>query len=65
MEAPGARDFLMQKVRRDNFVCGYSGERIDQTGRRFLIEDVTVWRLLDGAGNSFGMAAFFRRYRYL
>ena len=65
MEVSGARDLLMQKVSRDNFVRGYSGERIDRTGRRFLIQDVTVWRLLDAAGNSFGMAAFFRRYRYL
>jgi hypothetical protein len=64
-EVSGARGLLMQKVSRDNFVSGYCGERISRTGRRFLIEDVTVWRLLDEAENSFGMAAFFRQVRYL
>ena len=60
-----ARDLLMQKVHHDNFVSGYCGERVSRTGRRFMIEDVTVWRLLEEAGGCFGMAAFFKRYRYL
>ena len=63
--ASTARDLLMEKVSKDNFVTGYEGERISRSGRRFLIEDVTVWRLLDEQGQSFGMAAFFRRFRYL
>ena len=64
-EVSGARDLLMQKVGRENFVSGYCGERISRTGRRFVIKDVTVWRLLDEAENSFGMAAFFRQVRNL
>ena len=60
-----ARDLLMQKVHHDNFVSGYSGERISRTGRRFIIQDVTVWRLLEETGGCFGMAAFFRRARDL
>jgi hypothetical protein len=64
-EASAARDLLMEKVAKDNFVTGYSGERISRRGRRFLIKDVTVWRLLDEKGASFGMAAFFRQFRYL
>jgi hypothetical protein len=62
--AVAARDLLMEKVAKDNFVTGYQGERISRHGRRFLIEDVTIWRLLEG-GDAFGMAAFFRRFRYL
>jgi hypothetical protein len=64
-EASAARDLLMEKVAKDNFVTGYSGERASRTGRRFLIEDVTIWRLLDEKNQPFGMAAFFRRFRYL
>jgi hypothetical protein len=63
--ASAARDLLMEKVARESFVTGYEGERVSRTGRRFLIEDVTVWRLLGDKGDSFGMAAFFRRFRYL
>jgi hypothetical protein len=61
----GPRQALLQKVERDNFVAGYSGRRISFKGRRFLIQDVTVWRLLDETGVSFGTGAFFSRYRYL
>jgi hypothetical protein len=64
-EAAGARDLLMQQVSRDSFVAGYSGPRVSRTGRRFLIQDVTVWRLIDATGDSFGVGAYFRQYRYL
>ena len=64
-QASAARDRLMEEVEKKNFVTGYSGERISRTGRRFVIEDVTVWRLVAGNDESFGMAAFFRRYRRL
>ena len=60
-----ARDVLLDKVARDNFVSGYSGRRVSFTGRLFLIQDVTVWRLLDESSASFGVGAFFRRYQYL
>ncbi len=63
--ASAGRDLLMEKVARQNYVSGYAGERVSRTGRRFLIENATVWRLLDDRGGSFGMAAFFRRFRYL
>jgi hypothetical protein len=64
-DASAGRDLLMEKVARENHVSGYAGVRISRSGRRFVIEDVTVWRLLDDKGGSFGMAAFFRRFRYL
>jgi hypothetical protein len=64
-QALETRELLMERVLRDSFVSGYCGERVSRTGRRFVIEDVTVWRLLDESGNGFGMGAFFRRYRYL
>lgn len=59
------RDQLLVKVNQDNFVSGYEGRRISFKGRLFLIRDVTVWRLLDASGASFGVGACFRRYRYL
>jgi hypothetical protein len=55
----------MQKVARDGFVSGYQGRRVSRTGRLFLIRNVTVWRLLEPDGGSFGVAAFFRDVQYL
>jgi len=59
------RSAMMQQVVRNGFVSGYGGARVSRTGRLFLIQDVTIWRLMDEKGESFGIAAFFRRYRRL
>ncbi len=59
------REAMMQQVVRDGFVSGYEGRRVSRTGRPFLIQDVTIWRLLEENGDSFGVAAFFSRYRHL
>jgi len=59
------RENLMRRVARDGFAGGYSGRRISRTGRLFVIENATVWRLIDRSGDSFGVGAFFRDYRYL
>ncbi|MEY4965496.1 MAG: hypothetical protein RL274_1079 [Pseudomonadota bacterium] len=64
-EGRAAREEMMQRVMQNGFVTGYSGHRVTRTGRLFLIEDVTIWRLLDESGISFGVGAFFRQYRYL
>lgn len=60
-----ARERMMRQVVRDGFVAGYEGRRVSRTGRPFLIQDVTIWRLLEENGESFGVAAFFRRYARL
>ena len=64
-EGRAAREAMMQQVIQNGFVTGYSGRRISRTGRLFLIQDVTIWRLLEESGESFGVAAFFRRYQRL
>ena len=64
-EGRAAREEMMQRVMQNSFVTGYSGHRVSRTGRLFLIQDVTIWRLLDESGTSFGVGAFFRQYQYL
>ena len=59
------RTVMMDKVARDGFVSGYDGRRVSRTGKLFVIRDVTVWRLADSSGESFGVAAFFRGVRRL
>jgi len=65
---PGHREqraLFMEQVARDGHVTGYTGVRVSRTGRRFLIEDATVWNTRDQAGQYSGQAAAFRSWRYL
>ena len=58
-EAPEreVRHRFLQQVTRDNFVTGYSGIRIAKSGKRFRIENATVWQLIDSTGIVHGQAA--------
>ena len=56
---------LLVRVARDNFIDDYAGIRISATGRRFRIEQATVWNLVDAAGAIHGQAATFDRWRML
>ncbi|MDO9410552.1 MEKHLA domain-containing protein [Patulibacter sp.] len=58
-DAQEDRDRLLAAVTRDGFFRGYRGRRIGRTGRRFWIEDVTMWNLLDEDGARVGQAARF------
>lgn len=51
------RQHFLDQVTRDGFVTGYCGIRIAKSGRRFWIEDATVWQLTDAAGTYRGQAA--------
>ncbi|MEW2501052.1 MEKHLA domain-containing protein [Amycolatopsis sp. CA-161197] len=56
------RDALVEAVTTHGFVTGYRGRRIAKSGRRFWIEDVTMWNLIDDTGVKRGQAAVFGRY---
>jgi hypothetical protein len=56
---------FMERVTRDGFVDDYSGIRISAKGRRFRIENATVWNLIDAAGGIHGQAATFDHWTYL
>jgi PAS domain-containing protein len=56
------RQQLLDAVRRDNFFSGYRGRRIAKSGRRFWIEDVTMWNLFDADGLRTGQAAVFPKW---
>ena len=66
-EAPNwtARQELLNAVVRHGFMSGYRGERIAKSGRRFWIEQGTVWQLTDAAGVTHGQAATFASCRYV
>ncbi|EIP89052.1 hypothetical protein A33K_15153 [Burkholderia humptydooensis MSMB43] len=53
---------LLESVRTRGFATGYRGLRVAKSGRRFWIEDVTVWNLIDRDGTYRGQAATYRRW---
>jgi hypothetical protein len=55
----------LEEVTRNGFIDRYKGIRISRTGRRFLIEQTTIWNLLDEKGRACGQAACFNQWRYL
>jgi hypothetical protein len=66
-EAPrrDERARLLERVTRDGFIDDYSGVRISTTGKRFFINQATVWNLFDGEGRRIGQAATFSTWRTL
>jgi hypothetical protein len=56
------RERLLQEVARRGFIDDYAGVRVSSTGRRFRIEQATVWNLIDAAGEKHGQAAAFARW---
>ena len=53
---------LLDAVSRRGFIADYEGVRISARGRRFRIEQATVWNLVDAAGALHGQAAAFARW---
>lgn len=53
------RQRLLDLVSRQGFIDNYSGVRIAKSGKRFLIENATVWTLLGQKGQALGQAAAF------
>jgi hypothetical protein len=54
-----AREQALRKVAERGYIDGYSGMRIASSGRRFMIENCTIWNLADKNGDLHGQAAVF------
>lgn len=63
--ARAERERLLQQVSERGFIDSYRGVRIAKSGRRFMIEEATVWNLVDDAGIYQGQAATFAHWRFL
>jgi hypothetical protein len=62
MEDRDQRQVFMQAVLDRGYARGYQGVRIAKSGRRFWIEDATVWNLTDSDGVRHGQAAMIPRW---
>lgn len=56
-DAVADRRALFEVLAAHGCVVGYSGVRVSLTGRRFVIDDVTVFEITDAAGRPAGHAA--------
>jgi hypothetical protein len=56
-DAVADRRALFDVLARQGFVTGYSGVRVSLAGRRFVIDDVTVFEVTAAAGRPAGHAA--------
>jgi hypothetical protein len=56
------RQQLLDRVTRHGFIDDYAGIRVSATGRRFRIEQATVWNLIDANGAVHRQAATFDRW---
>jgi hypothetical protein len=59
------RAVMLKAAGERGYFRGYRGIRISSTGRRFLVEDATVWNVLDPSGRRIGQAATFVRWSIL
>jgi hypothetical protein len=61
-EDRNARAALLDAVRRQGYTDDYRGPRVAKSGRRFWIDDVTVWNLITPGSERVGQAALIRRW---
>lgn len=59
------RERLLSEARRNGFICNYRGIRISSTGKRFWIENATIWNWTDEQGTAAGQAAMFSTWKPL
>ncbi len=66
-EAPNReeRQRFLERVQQRGYEAGYKGVRITKSGRRFMIEEATLWQMFDADGVLHGQAVIIPRTRDL
>ena len=60
-----AREQLLARVARHGYIDDYSGVRISSSGKRFLVQNATVWNIRDASGKPYGQAALLNEWEPL
>ena len=63
--AQSKRQKFLEQTAKQGFITGYDGVRISSTGRRFLIQNATIWNLTNSNGQLAGQAATFEKWLFL
>jgi hypothetical protein len=56
---------MLARAAAEGYIADYRGIRVSATGRRFLVEDATVWNVLGPEGGIVGQAATFSKWMNL
>jgi hypothetical protein len=56
------RDRLLLEVKNQGYIANYRSIRISRTGKRFWVENATIWTVTDNNGNDIGQAATFSKW---
>ena len=56
------RDRLLLEAKNNGYIQNYGGVRISRTGKRFWIENATIWTVTDRYGKDIGQAATFSKW---
>ncbi len=59
------RSQFLHEVKTHGYIDNYSGIRIAKGGRRFYIEQATVWNLIDNNDDYYGQAAMFSHWYFV
>jgi MEKHLA domain len=59
------RQKLLDETEKNGFIDNYSGIRISSTGKRFYIDKLLIWNVLDEERQRCGQAAMFYRWTFV
>lgn len=59
------REALLKEANLKGYITNYGGIRISSTGKRYLIQNITLWNLFDSKGEYCGQAATFSHWQKL
>lgn len=59
------RETLLKEANLKGYITNYGGVRVSSTGKRYLIQDITLWNLFDSKGEYCGQAATFSHWQKL
>ena len=59
------RNALLKRVSENGYIDDYKGIRVAKSGSRFIIDQATVWNVIDQAGDYHGQAAMFAHWKHL
>lgn len=63
--ARAERDRLLTQAKQQGYISNYRGIRISSTGKRFYIENATIWNVVDEQNKNYGQAATFGYWSWI
>lgn len=56
---------MLEQAQTQGYISDYHGVRISQTGKRFLVEQATIWNIQKPDGTVLGQGAMFSTWKFL